>query len=103
GAAMSAAIYAALFTLALITLALYGAARDRIYLLFFGANTAAMLLLAAQNGHLYQLPFFGLLSVWRGQGIWAIGLLFVALTLQLLQRYAQTHRVRPQLAAWVDR
>jgi diguanylate cyclase (GGDEF)-like protein len=103
GAAMSAAIYAALFTLALITLALYGAARDRIYLLFFGANTAAMLLLAAQNGHLYQLPFFGLLSVWRGQGIWAIGLLFVALTLQLLQRYAHTHQVRPKLAAWVDR
>jgi diguanylate cyclase (GGDEF)-like protein len=98
GAALAAAIYAALFTLALLTLALFGAARDRIFLLFFGATTAALLLLSAENGHLYQLPVFGLLSSWRGQGIWALGLIYLAATLQLLRRYADTAKAMPRLS-----
>ena len=102
GAALAAAIYAALFTLALLTLALYGAARDRIFLLFFGATTAALLLLAAENGHLYQLPVFGLLSSWRGQGIWALGLIYLASKLQLLQRYVDTAKAMPLLSRVLD-
>lgn len=103
GAALAAAIYAALFTLALLTLALFGAARDRIYLLFFGATTAALLLLSAENGHLYQLPVFGQLSAWRGQGIWALGLVYLAVTLQLVLRYAETGKSMPRFERLVDR
>jgi diguanylate cyclase (GGDEF)-like protein len=102
GAALAAAIYASLFTLALLTLALYGAARDRIFLMFFAAATMALLTLAADNGHLYQLPVFGLMAAWRGQGTWALGLLFLAVVLQLLERYADTHRAAPSFARFVD-
>lgn len=102
GAAMSAAIYTSLFTLALLTLALYGAARDRIFLTFFTAVLLTLLSLAADNGHLYQLPVFGLLAAWRGQGAWALGLLFYAATLQLLERYADSRRAAPRLARVVD-
>lgn len=102
GAAFAATIYAALFTLALLTLALYRAARDRIFLVFFAVTTVALLLLAAENGHLYQLPVFGLLSGWRGQGVWALALLFLAITLQLLQRYADSAKSLPRLARFAD-
>lgn len=102
GAALAAAVYAALFTLALLTLALYGAARDRIFLMFFAAATVALLALFADNGHLFQLPVFGLMAAWRGQGVWALGLLFLAAVLQLLERYAGTHRAAPSFARFAD-
>lgn len=103
GAAASAAVYASLFTLALMTLALFAASRDRVFLLFFASTTLALLLLAADNGHLYQMPVFGLFATWRGQGIWALSLLFMAVVLQLVQRYAGTAGALPQLAAVADR
>lgn len=102
GAALAAAIYAALFTLALLTLALYGAARDRIFLMFFAAAAVALLALFADNGHLYQLPVFDLMAAWRGQGVWALGLLFLASVLQLLERYADTSRAAASFARFVD-
>ncbi|HST44157.1 MAG TPA: hypothetical protein VLK29_02915, partial [Luteimonas sp.] len=89
-AALAGGIYSALFMLALITLALHGAARDRSFLLFFATVLAALLLLAARNGHIYQLPGFGALAYWRGQGIWALTLLAMAVGLQLMQRYSAT-------------
>ncbi len=102
GAALSAAIYAALATLALLTLALSSAARDSIFLVFFGAAVAALVLLAAENGHLYQLPLLGVAAIWRGQGLWAAEALFLAITLQLLSRYAGTRRTVPDLARGID-
>lgn len=102
GAALSAAIYAALATLSLLTLALSSAARDRIFLVFFGAAVAALVLLAAENGHLYQLPVLGVAAIWRGQGLWAAGALFVAVSLQLLSRYAGTRRALPDLSRAID-
>ena len=89
-AALAGALYAALFMLALVTLALHGAARDRSFLLFFVTVMALLLLLAARNGHLYQLPGFRVLAVWRGQGIWALTLLSLTIGLQLMQRYSAT-------------
>ncbi len=102
GSIFGAMIYAALFTLALLMLALYLAARDRIYLAFFGANALALLLMAAANGHLYQVPFIGLLGFWRGLGLWALGLLFLAAMLQLLRRYTPAATTMPRLARVTD-
>lgn len=89
-AALAGAIYAALFMLAMITLALHSAARDRSFLLFFATMLAVLVLLAARNGHIYQLPGFKVLAYWRGQGIWALALLSMAVGLQLMQRYSAT-------------
>ena len=87
--ALASMIYAGLFMLALLGLALYSAARQRSFLALFGGACAALLLLAAENGHLYLLPVLGRLSAWRGSGLCALGLLFDAATLQMLLRYAQ--------------
>ncbi len=84
-------IYAGLFMLALLGLALYSAARDRSFLALFGSACVALLLLAAENGHLYLLPVLGRLSIWRGSGLLALELLFDAAALQMLLRYAQFH------------
>src|SRR5690606_22587765 len=56
GVAASATIYASLFTIGLLALALYSAARDRMFLALFGFTAVAMLALSALNGHLYQVP-----------------------------------------------
>ncbi|MBJ6981260.1 GGDEF domain-containing protein [Luteimonas sp. MC1572] len=103
GSAMSASIYAALFVLALLTLALYGAVRDRAFLQFFAAAVLALLASAADNGHLYALPVFGAASAWRGDGIRVLGLLFLAAVLPLLQRYAGTALAMPRLSRLADR
>jgi diguanylate cyclase (GGDEF)-like protein len=87
--ALESMIYAGLFMLALLGLALYSAARDRSFLAVFGSTCVALLLLAADNGHLYLLPVLGRLSIWRGSGLLALGLLFAAAALQMLLRYAQ--------------
>lgn len=102
GAVLAAVVYAAMFTLAVVMLALYVAARDRTYLLFLGTNMLALLLMAADNGHLYQVPVLQLLSVWRGQGTWALGLLFLAAMLQLLQRYSWADATLPRFTRFVD-
>ena len=102
GAALAGVIYASLFMLALLALALFSAARDRTFLAFFGYCIVALLLLAAGNGHLFQLPVFGVLSAWRAQGIWALGLLFSAVALQTLQRYAGARITMPREVRFID-
>jgi diguanylate cyclase (GGDEF)-like protein len=87
--ALGSMIYAGLFMLALLGLALYSAARDRSFLALFGSACVALLLLAAENGHLYLLPVLDRLSIWRGSGLLALELLFEAAALQMLLRYAQ--------------
>ncbi len=82
-------IYAGLFMLALLSLSLYSAARDRAFLAMFGSACAAMLLVAADNGHLFLMPVLNHLSLWRGAGIWTLRLLFDVAALQMLMRYAQ--------------
>ena len=102
GVALESAIYAGLFVLALLSLALYSAARERSFLTLFACACAALLLLAAENGHLYQLPGFALLSSWRAAGLWALGLLFATSALQVLLRYAGL-RGRLNAKRWLDR
>ncbi len=86
--ALNTAAYASLFMLALIALVLYSAARERSFLAAFGCAVVSLLLLTAINGHLYQLPGFGLLAAWGAQSIWALVLLFSAAVIHLLLRYA---------------
>lgn len=86
--AFDSAIYAGLFVLALLMLALYSAARERSFLALFGCASVTLLLLTAENGHLYLLPGLGLLAAWHGAGLWALGMLFCAAVLQMLLRYA---------------
>src|SRR5690606_4971285 len=52
GVAASAMIYASLLTIGLLALALYSAARDRLFLGLFGFNLVVLLTLSAGNGHL---------------------------------------------------
>jgi diguanylate cyclase (GGDEF)-like protein len=86
--ALESIVYAGLFVLALLALALYSAARDRSFLALFASGCSALLLLAAENGHLYLLPGLSLLSAWREAGLWVFGLLFTAAALNVLLRYA---------------
>ncbi len=88
GIALESTVYAGLFMLALLALALYSAARDRSFLALFACSCTALLLLSAENGHLFMLPGFSLLSAWRGAGLWVLGLLFTATALNVLMRYA---------------
>ncbi|GAA4870514.1 GGDEF domain-containing protein [Luteimonas vadosa] len=102
GAVIAAFIYGSLLMLTLLMLALYSAARDRIFLVFCSANVLALLALAAINGHLYQVPLLRAMAWWRGQGLWALGLLAAGAALQLLSRYASTQERHPRVARWVD-
>src|SRR3546814_20999876 len=52
GAALSATIYASLFTLALLALALFSAARDRLFMTLFGCATLTLLTFSALTGPL---------------------------------------------------
>ena len=87
GVAASAMIYASLFTIALLALALFSAARDRLFLALFAFAMVALLTLAAVNGHLYQLPGLGGFGIWGTQGVHALALLTCATWLQLLLLY----------------
>src|SRR5690606_17421270 len=86
--AASATIYASLFTIGLLALALYSAARDRLFLALFGFAAMALLALSALNGHLYQVPGLRLFAFWRSQGVAALVMLLCAAWLQMLRQYA---------------
>ena len=103
GTAISAMIYACRFTLALLALALFWAARDRLFLLFFGCAISTLLALAAFNGDLYQTSGLGWLGGWGLQGLLALVFLACASALQTVQRYAGTHGLHAGLAQWIDR
>jgi diguanylate cyclase (GGDEF)-like protein len=102
GIALESAIYAGLFVLALLSLALYSAARDRSFLSLFACACAALALLAAENGHLYQLPGLAMLSAWHASGLRTLWLLFATSALQVLLRFAGL-RGRLNAKRWVDR
>lgn len=102
GIRTSAMVYASLFTLALLALALFYAARDRLFLALFGSTLVILLTLGAANGHLYQLAGFGWLGGWGGQGLLALGYLLCASLLQLLLRYTDTRREHPGSVRLVD-
>lgn len=102
GIAISSVIYASLFTLTLLALALFSAAQDRAFLAFFGCTVVMMLGLSAFNGHLYQMHGFDWLARWRSQGLLAFGFLLAAAVLQMLQHYAGTRAARPAAAPIID-
>jgi len=102
GVAASAMIYACLFTIGLLALALYSAARDRLFLGLFGFALATLLTLAAGNGHLYQVPGLRLFAFWRSQGVIALSLLLCAAWLQMLLKYVEMRQGRVAWKPWVD-
>ena len=102
GVAISAMIYASLFTLALLALALFSAARDRLFLSLFGCATVILLALAAINGHLYQAQGLRWLAGWGAQGLLALGFLLCAALPQLLLQYAGTRLARGDIARVID-
>ncbi|WP_187775808.1 GGDEF domain-containing protein [Luteimonas suaedae] len=90
-AAIAAAVYAALFTLSLLSLALYAAARDRTFLSLSTCTILALLMLAGINGHLYGMPGLRLLAGWQAQGLWTLSFLFLASWIKLVQHYVGGH------------
>ncbi len=102
GVAISATIYATLFTLALLALALFSAARDRLFLTLFGCATLTLVTLSAVNGHLYQVGGLRWLAGWGVQGLLALQFLLCASLPQLLLRYAGTRRAHPSTARAID-
>lgn len=88
--ALAFAVYAALFTLLIATLALYSAARDRLFLLYAGYTAMALLFLAAVNGHLFTLPGSSALGMLGARGFWLVMLAFNAMALWMLVRFAET-------------
>ncbi|MEN1927260.1 GGDEF domain-containing protein [Luteimonas qiangzhengi] len=83
----SAVIYASLLMLALLSLSLYAAARDRVFLTLFVCANALVLMLAAVNGHLYGLPGLQLMAHWGTAGLWALVFVFLATWVRLIQQY----------------
>jgi diguanylate cyclase (GGDEF)-like protein len=84
------AIYAAWTTLLVAALALYWALRDSLCLLYAQYTTAALLFMATVNGHLYQIGWMGWMRGLGAPGYWAVMLLFNALALLTLLRFADT-------------
>jgi len=102
GIALDSAVYAGLFVIALLSLSLYSAARERAFLALSGCSGIALLLAAASNGHLYAAPLLHLFGALRGEGLWALDLLFCASMLQLLLRYADLRDGTFAAARWFD-
>jgi len=98
GVVVSTMIYASLFTIGLLVLALYSAARDRTFLALFGCAAIALLTLAAANGHLYEVPGLRWLGGWSGNGVMALELLLCATGLQLLLEYSATRTHHPTMS-----
>jgi len=88
--ALAYAVYAALLTLLIATLALHAAARDSLFLLYAGYIATALLFMAAVNGHLYALPGARALGEMGARGLWLAMLVFNAMTLWLMLRFADT-------------
>lgn len=85
----ASAIYAAWVTLLVAALALYGALRDPLFLLYAQYTTTALLFMATLNGHLYQIPWMDWLGGLGAPGYWALVLLFNATALLTLLRFAE--------------
>jgi diguanylate cyclase (GGDEF)-like protein len=94
------AAYTSLFTLGLLALALYFAARDLTFLSFFGFCIVGVLQIAVYNGHLYQFDGLGLLARLGGGVFGAMSLIFEASILRILLRYTDMPTSRPK---WTQR
>lgn len=102
GAATAAMVYASLFTLALLALALFSAARDRMFLAFFAFSLLALLTLATVNGHLYLLPGLRAFALWGDMGLWAVAFVFAASWLQMLMQYVGLAATQPPAKRAID-
>src|SRR5690606_7046495 len=98
----AAMVYASLFTLALLTLALFSAARDRMFLGFFAFCLLALMTLATINGHVYRLPGVGWFAAWGEMGLLAMAFLFGAGWLQLLMQYVGMAQSLPPAKRAID-
>src|SRR3546814_3144630 len=88
--------------MARLALALFSAARDRLFMTRVGCATLTLLTFSAVNGHLYQVQGLRWLAGWGVQGLLALQFLLCASLPQLLLRYADTRRVHPATARAID-
>jgi diguanylate cyclase (GGDEF)-like protein len=94
--------YASLFTLGLMTMALFFASRDRSFLSFFAFCLAGGLLVAVYNGHMALLDPLGLFAILGGSGLHAASLLFEVAALRIVLRYTELGQSRPELARAIE-
>jgi len=94
--------YASLFTLGLMTMALFFASHDRSFLVFFGFCLAGMLLLATYNGHVPLIDPFDLSAVLGGSALHAASLLFQVAGLRVLLRYVELSRTRERIVKLLE-
>lgn len=102
GTAVVAMVYASLFTLALLALALYSAARDRMFLAFCSFSVLTLLTMAAFNGHLYSVPGLRAFALWGDMGLWALAMLYAVAWLQMLVQYVGLAGVAARARRVVD-
>lgn len=94
GVALAGVVYGGLLALATLALALAYVSRDRLFIGYFAAMFALVVLLQAVNGHLYGLPGGRVLGYWRLQGMAAVALVYAAVWLWLIESYAMPPRHR---------
>lgn len=100
--ALSYAVYAALGTLLIAALALYSAARDRLFLLYAGYTTAALVFMAAVNGHLHAATGIRAMGMLGTRASWLPMLMFNSMALLMLLRFAETRASAHALVRRLD-
>ena len=98
-AVANTALYTGLLMLALMSLSLYAAARDRVFLTLATCTGVLAATLAALNGHLYTVPGLRMLAHLQSAGLWALVFVLLATWVRLIQQYV----VADQPGLWVDR
>ncbi len=98
--ALAVAVYAALATLLIATLALYSAIRDPLFLLYAAYVVAAAALMAVANGHAFAIPGLRALGA---RGLWLAMLGFNAIALTTLLRFADVRGSGSPLLRGMDR
>ena len=86
--ALAFAVYAALLTLLIASLALYFAVRDALFLLFSVYAAGALLFMAASNGHLFAMPGMSALGTLGAAGYWLVLQAFTAVALSTVLHFA---------------
>ncbi|MGY6517595.1 MAG: diguanylate cyclase [Lysobacteraceae bacterium] len=97
-ALMFSALYAVLTVLALLSLASHVALRDASWLGLAAFASASLLALLGHNGHLYALPFNGLLGPLGAGGLLALYALLGAAILLLTRQFLALERVSLRLS-----
>ena len=101
--ALACTIYASLVTLLIASLVLYPAVRDPIFLLYSAYVATALLFVATLTGQVYALPWIGVLGQLGARGVWFVILLFNAMALRTLVRFAETGSSASVLVRQLDR